>query len=298
MNLLRKNIKIKCSICNSTMVSSASFYTYFCSKCTYWFAVHKDIDIKNSNDEKLFQKNKNSALNFLNYVRVKNYKIILNDLKILFKNKNFSLLDIGCANGLFLIQCKKHNINATGIEPNKLMCSIAKNSGLNVINGYFPKCFKTAKKFDVIILNDVFEHIPNINDFLRDVKKYLKQNGVLLINIPNSEGVVFQVGKLFANLGFLSIWNRLWLKMFYSPHFHYFNKSSLKLLLHNHSFKEVKTAVDLNFLTYKGLWQRILIDKNNSIIKKFFFLFGAYLIIPLLSIYKRDAFYLIFKCDN
>lgn len=47
-----------------------------------------------------------------------------------------------------------------------------------------------GKKFDIILLADVIEHIPNPGMVLEESKKLLSSNGKIIISVPNSFGIV------------------------------------------------------------------------------------------------------------
>lgn len=99
-----------------------------------------------------------------------------------FNTEEKTVLDIGAGTGDFLIACKKSGWNVIGIEPNKDARNIALKKEIklhqelkDVLNS----------KFDVITLWHVLEHIPNLKDYLFNIKKLLKPNGILVIAVPN-----------------------------------------------------------------------------------------------------------------
>ena len=92
--------KIKCTICNNSIKNKISNWTFYCSKCDYWFAdypVHeKKIIHGDFADDDL-----SNTLETLNDIRIKNFDLILNQI-IKKGSKSKKLLDVGCASGLFL----------------------------------------------------------------------------------------------------------------------------------------------------------------------------------------------------
>ena len=92
---------------------------------------------------------------FFNYAKTLKKKI---------DRKNFSVLEVGCNDGILLKNFKKND--HLGIEPSQNVCRIAQKKGLNVINKFFNKnLLKTKninKKFDIICGANVFCHIPNL----------------------------------------------------------------------------------------------------------------------------------------
>lgn len=286
-----------CPICNGKIFKKISNWTYYCAECNYWTAfLDRNIE---SYDDNVFKepKDKNQTISFLDDVRIKNFSLILNYLSLIRKNEKLSILDIGCATGLFLKLAKKRGFEVLGVEPNTTMSRIAVKRKLNVRAGYFPRVLSKNEKFDVITLNDVFEHIEDLGSLLIDIKKHLNHKGILIINLPNSDGVLFRLGLILAKIKMPSLWNRLWQIMFYTPHLHYFNDTSLNLLLTKYRFRPISAKCDMNFISYSGLWRRVCVDTNQSKIKKLFIFISALFVILLLKLIKRDAFFIAYKID-
>ena len=93
-----------------------------------------------------------------------------------------TLLDIGAGTGDFLITAKLHEWQVTGVEPNPLARKNALNKGiiLNETLNQLPK-----NKYDIITLWHVLEHLPNLNKQITDITKLLKNNGFLIVAVPN-----------------------------------------------------------------------------------------------------------------
>lgn len=100
-------------------------------------------------------------------------------------SKGLELLDVGCATGGFLSYFKARGWTVTGIEPDKDARDFAKNvSGLAVFDEAGLKDF-AEKQFDVISMWHVLEHVPFPQDRLSVLKKVLKDDGLLVVAIPN-----------------------------------------------------------------------------------------------------------------
>ena len=93
-----------------------------------------------------------------------------------------TLLDIGAGTGDFLITAKLHEWQVTGVEPNPLARKNALNKGiiLNETLNQLPK-----NKYDIITLWHVLEHLPNLNKQITDITELLKNNGFLIVAVPN-----------------------------------------------------------------------------------------------------------------
>ena len=55
-----------------------------------------------------------------------------------------------------------------------------------VVKDSYEKTFKDVRKFDVVVLPHVIEHIPDIINFFKDVSKILKKDGKLIIFYPDA----------------------------------------------------------------------------------------------------------------
>lgn len=98
-----------------------------------------------------------------------------------------NLLDVGCAYGyytrFYLNKCKK----IYGIDPNEDFIRIAKEK--------YPRVeFKVASAenlpfkenyFDVVLLNDVLEHVENEEKTLNEVYRVVKEKGVIILTVPH-----------------------------------------------------------------------------------------------------------------
>lgn len=93
-----------------------------------------------------------------------------------------SLLDIGAATGDFLATCKKGGWDVKGTEPNQKARSIAFQQGIELLENN-----EGLKKhsFDVITLWHVLEHIENLFEFISQLNELLKDNGRIIVAVPN-----------------------------------------------------------------------------------------------------------------
>jgi len=222
----------------------------------------------------------------LDTVREKNFNLICETIKEKFPNA-VTILDVGSSRGHFLKVASDKGFTATGLEPDSRLAEISRSQGCNVINGFFPGAEGLATQmYDIIIFNDSLEHIPNLHDVLCGIKKYLKQKGIVIINLPTSDGAVFKTAFLLYKLGMMAMFDRLWQKGFASPHLHYFNKKNLKRFFENNGF-EFQYSMPLYYYTIKGLWERI--SCKSSFLVSLFAWLGMVLLYPFFTLYS-DCF--------
>lgn len=141
-----------------------------------------------------------------------------------------SLLDIGCSFGGFLQDAKIYFKNCDGVEVNKKMANIAMGMGFNIYTKPFED-LKIKDTYDVVVINNLIEHISDLNGFLKDVNNALKKGGILFITCPNSASLSF---KLFRKRH-MHVYDRF--------HVNLFTPETISVLLARNNFhvKEVKT---------------------------------------------------------
>ncbi|MDN5316594.1 MAG: hypothetical protein PWR08_718 [Thermoanaerobacterium sp.] len=106
--------------------------------------------------------------------------------KIPLKARN--ILDVGCGAGALGLELKnRKDVNVVGIELNSNIAAIAKNVLDDVIVGDIESlAFDYPEKyFDTIILADVLEHLRDPWSTLTKMKRYLKDDGIFIVSIPN-----------------------------------------------------------------------------------------------------------------
>lgn len=98
------------------------------------------------------------------------------------------ILEIGCGFGFLLYELRRMGKNVKGIEPDPGAAFYAsRNLHLPIRNQMFEDCGEEGK-FDLVILSHVLEHVAQPKNFLKKIlQEYLKDNGYLFIEIPNSE---------------------------------------------------------------------------------------------------------------
>ena len=92
------------------------------------------------------------------------------------------ILDIGAGTGSFLLKMKKQGWQVSGIEPNLKAKTIASNKGIHV---YSQLKELEGKKFSVITLWHVLEHIPDPEEAVAKIAALMDQNGIVVVAVPN-----------------------------------------------------------------------------------------------------------------
>src|SRR5260221_1709063 len=180
----------------------------------------------------------------------------------------YTVLEIGSGLGHLLFQLKEKGYECTGIEPSGFASSYSRSQlGLNVITGLLNRETFPTKKFDIVILSDVIEHIYDINSLFSLIEYYLAPSGRVIVLTGNSNS-------LYAR-----VCGKKWLYFYSWEHVSFFNKSSINNLFTRHSlwldyFKETQHTGSfwLNTktfaLTFRGMLANFLRLKNH----KFFYM--------------------------
>jgi 2-polyprenyl-3-methyl-5-hydroxy-6-metoxy-1,4-benzoquinol methylase len=117
------------------------------------------------------------------YQYIKNYSLKKKiNLIVSFHPEKGNILDIGTGTGDFLVMAKHNGWKTSGIEPSTKAKNIAIAKGVS-----FQENIEKIKdqQFDVITMWHVLEHVPNIKQEIKELKRILKPKGTLIIAVPN-----------------------------------------------------------------------------------------------------------------
>lgn len=156
-----------------------------------------------------------------------NFKNLYEETNQLFKLKSNDLVvDIGSNDGNLLEKFK--NCKVLGITPEKIGIKAIKK-GIPTIIDYFTdkvvnKILKKYGKAKIITATNVFAHIDNIDEVIKNIKKLLEKNGIFI-----SESHYF-----------LSLVKTLQYDTIYHEHLRYYTISSLKNIFNKYNLKIIK----------------------------------------------------------
>jgi 2-polyprenyl-3-methyl-5-hydroxy-6-metoxy-1,4-benzoquinol methylase len=107
-------------------------------------------------------------------------------LKTLKKRKNnISVLDVGCGTGDYVEIFKNYKVNYTGLD--------LSNYAINKLKRKYPSSnficedvfkVKLVKKFDIVFLSEVLEHITDEVKLLKKINNFLVGDGMLILSVP------------------------------------------------------------------------------------------------------------------
>lgn len=149
---------------------------------------------------------------------------------ILKYKKTGSILDIGCATGMFLLKMQDYGWKVQGVEVGSFAVKLARKRGIDVFEGTLHNARYEDQTFDVVTMWNVLDHLSNPKETLLEINRILRDNGFLIINVANVDSFEQRLFKKYW-IG----WGVPW-------HLHYFSPHSIKNMLSyaNFTVKEMK----------------------------------------------------------
>mgnify|MGYP001177094797 CR=1 FL=1 len=173
-------------------------------------------------------------------------KLLISKLKL----KNTSkVLEIGSNDGSLLNYFKAKGFDVLGIEPAKPASKISRSKGIKTLNNFFDKKFvknlgHKLRSYELIIANNVFANIDQINEWFRLIKIILSENG----------SFVFESSYL-ADILFNNVFDFI-----YHEHLSYFTITSVNNLCKKNGL----ILFDVDHISTKGGSIRYYITKNTN----------------------------------
>ena len=163
-------------------------------------------------------------------------------------SKSF-VIEIGSNDGYLLKNFVVDNIPCIGIEPTSIAATLARQKGIKIVEKFFTsslaeRLIKSNQKADLVIINNVLAHVPNLDDFVSAVHMILKSDAVVTIEVPH-------ILNLLKEVQFDTI---------YHEHYSYFSLHSVKNVLESRGFK----IFDIELIKTHGGSLRLFACRNTS----------------------------------
>jgi 2-polyprenyl-3-methyl-5-hydroxy-6-metoxy-1,4-benzoquinol methylase len=159
-----------------------------------FLAAFADVQALESVEDLLNKHSKRYSFQINSRDRAKN-AIAMLDQKLGLRWTDLRVLDVGCAYGAFTIELAKRGAKAVGIELSDKWLRLAKINAQDEIDIPFIHCDASSRQarqqlrqygpFDVVLLNDVFEHIYDTAGLLSNIRFLMKPGGTLYFKVPN-----------------------------------------------------------------------------------------------------------------
>jgi SAM-dependent methyltransferase len=148
------------------------------------------------------------------------------------------LLDIGCNEGRGLVLYAQNGFQAEGLELNENAAAVARAKGFRVYTGALER-LAPAEPFDVVVLSNVIEHLPDPVAALQTVHWLLRPGGQVWISCPNGNSL------------WRRIFGRRWINYHVPFHLWHFSPDTLREILTRADFRivEIQTLTPAIWLT-------------------------------------------------
>lgn len=251
---------VTCPICNQDEISNSieiDLFNYV--KCSYCGTIYNTPQLKSKHLRKMYAEGE-----YNNYVKSltipsddirKNLTEVrkVDQVDALFSSSG-SILDVGCGAGVFLKIALDRGWECTGIELSKSGIYASQEKGIKVFEESFEN-FESENKFDCITFWGVLEHVPHPMEYIRKAAGFLKENGVIIFEVPSADSILMQYLLRFKLKPYRFIES--------ARHLSFFTKKSLEILCEENN-------LILEYIESNGLdLQTILLHEfENEIINK------------------------------
>jgi len=154
-------------------------------------------------------------------------------------------LEIGCGDGGVLEIAKEHFSTVIGVEPSSASVEILRNKGLPYIHDYFSAKVMNSRKYDAFLSIQVFDHLPNPTEVLKEIYSVCNNNAVGLIEVP--DGQIIQ--------------QQMKISYLVADHLNYFTPSSLAVMARSVGFQVIHIS-QTKFGNLEMLLRKVAIGKS------------------------------------
>lgn len=163
---------------------------------------------------------------------------------------NSTVVEIGCNDGILLNPLSLQNVRTlVGVDPATNIVNTIDNPAIHIVNDFFSepvaqKVIERHGKADMIVANNVYAHIPDIQGVTRGIQQLLADDGVFIFE-------VHYLGKVIMGLQY---------DMVYHEHLYYYSL----IALINHFKRYGLTIFDVKPIPIHGGSMRYYVCKKTS----------------------------------
>ena len=229
---------VRCNLCGGTdayrMFRKNDVDFLRCQSCGLEF-VHPMPDMEAMralySSERYYSTDNISQYGYDDYVRNKHLTVNLfnrrlDDILLYTGDRRGRLLDVGCATGVLLELARLRGWQVSGVDVSQYATGIARDYyNLDVVTGELAEAAYPDGYFDVVVMDDVIEHVSDPSGLVGEARRVLREEGLLTINTPNRAG--------WWHL----LMGRRWFHYKQTEHTYFFSPSVITRLLEMHGFR-------------------------------------------------------------
>jgi SAM-dependent methyltransferase len=245
--------KVTCNLCGASdaRVLFGKHETDFlrCRRCGLeWVHPLPDMDKMREiySSPRYYNTDNISQYGYSEYVRNKHLTVNLfnrrlDEILLFTEGHTGRLLDAGCATGVLLELARLRGWHVQGVDVSAYATQIARDYyTLDVFTGELAEAAYPQDSFDVVVMDDLIEHVADPSAVVREGHRILKSGGLLTLNTPNRAG----------------IWHRLmgrrWFHYKQMEHTYFFSPAVMRDLLSRHGFEVLaihpsSKIIDMNY---------------------------------------------------
>ena len=175
--------------------------------------------------------------------------------------KGLDILDLGCGGGIASEPLFRLGANLTGIDESQKLIDVAKFHAKAMKLKINYKCMsidnlnKLKKKYDVIVVLELLEHVSNIKYFCKLITNLVKEDGIIILSTINKT----YLSKIFV----IDIAEKIFKKIPEGTHHYekFINPKEIKDIFNNFNFN-IKSIKGMNWNPIINNWR---LTNNTSI---------------------------------
>lgn len=203
-------------------ITKEVFSVYWCGKCSLWQTVPRlsTAELAPYYAGVYYKQRKSFTDSHINRVRLRHIENARTHT-----DTGRIIVDIGCGNGALVEMLIARGWDAQGTEVAPPEHFVSENVRNHISIGEFSQLSFPSETFDVATIWHVLEHLPDPRTYLKELHRTQKQNGLLIIEVPNIDSWQARLTK------------QNWFNLDVPRHVFHFNPESITRLLEEEGFR-------------------------------------------------------------
>lgn len=178
------------------------------------------------------------------------------------------VLDYGCGDGGTARTFARFGADVTAVDIKDQVGQLFKNSDVKFFNAQKEDLYLAKEKYDIIILQDVLEHVTNPEKLLKQIKDALGTAGLIYISTPNRFSLLNLISDPHWNLPGVALFSRRAVQFFVQQIFRrdLRDRSDWAALLSLNRLKSLLKSNDFELIFVNTLVAKMLFQQSNAVV--------------------------------